>query len=79
MKPKEITPEHQELMKEIGRRIKVLRKDKQTGYIEFAQQIGISRNSYNQLELGVSNFQFGTLLAVLKNHGIGLEHFFKDL
>jgi len=79
MKPKEISPEHQELMIEIGTRIKELRKAKQLSYIKLAKQIGISRNSYNQLELGIINFQFGTLMAVLQYHGIGLEEFFKDL
>lgn len=79
MKPKDIPQDHQELMIEIGKRIKELRKAKQLSYIELAKQIGISRNSYNQLELGIINFQFGTLLAVLKYHGIGLDKFFKDL
>lgn len=79
MKPKEIPTEHQELMKEIGRRLKELRKTHGLSYIEFAEQIGISRNSYNQLELGISNFQFLTLLMVLNHHRIELSDFFKDL
>lgn len=79
MKPKDITQEHQELMREIGKRIRELRKDKGLSYIEFAEQIGISRNSYNQLELGISNFQFISLVTVLKYHGIELADFFKDL
>ena len=79
MKPKEIAPEYHELFHAIGKRIRELRKSKGMGYIEMAEQIGISRNSYSQLELGISNFQFITLLAVLKYHGIGLTEFFKDL
>lgn len=79
MKPKEIAPEHQVIFREIGIKIKELRKGKGLSYIELAKGIGISRNSYNQLELGISNFQFITLLAVLKYHGIGLTEFFKDL
>jgi len=79
MKPKEIAPEHQELFFAIGKRIKELRKNKGMGYIEMAEQIGISRNSYNQLELGISNFQFITLLSVIKYHEIGLTEFLKDL
>lgn len=79
MKPKEIAPEYQELFQSIGKRIRELRKSKGIGYIEMAEQIGISRNSYSQLELGISNFQFITLLAVLKYHEIGLTEFFKDL
>ncbi len=79
MKPKEISPDHQVLMIGIGSRIKELRKAKQLSYIELANLIGISRNTYNQLELGIINFQFGTLLPVLKYHGISLSEFFKDL
>ena len=79
MKPKAITPEYQELFIDIGKRIKDLRKSKGLGYIELAEEIGISRNAYNQLELGISNFQFITLLAVLKYHGIGLTEFFQDI
>ncbi len=79
MNPKEIPTEYQLMMTDIGKRIKQLRKNKGMGYIEFAKQIGISRNSYSQLELGKSNFQFISLLVVLKQHGIGLAEFFKDL
>lgn len=79
MKPKEIPLEHQELMDKIGKRLRELRKAKGLTYIEFAEQIGISRNGYNNLELGISNFQFITLVTVLKYHGIELVDFFKDL
>lgn len=79
MKPKEIPQDHQELMIEIGKRLRELRKNKDMSYIEFAKKIGISRNSYNQMELGISNFQFISLLVVLQEHGIGLDKFFKGL
>lgn len=77
MKPKEIAPEHQEVFRDIGGRIKELRKVKGLSYIELAKEVGISRNSYNQLELGISNFEFITLLSVLKYHGITLQEFFQ--
>ena len=79
MKPKEIPFDHQDIFREIGKRVKELRKGKGLTYIELAKQIGMSRNAYNHLELGISNFQFITLLEVLKYHGIGLNDFFKDL
>jgi DNA-binding XRE family transcriptional regulator len=79
MNPKEIPSEHQKMMIEIGKRLRELRKSKDMSYIEFAKKNGISRNSYNQMELGISNFQFISLLVILKEHGIGLEIFFKDL
>ena len=78
MKPKEISQENHELLIEIGQRIRELRKNKGINYIDLAKEIGISRNSYNQLELGIRNFQFITLLEVLKYYEIGLADFFKD-
>jgi len=78
MKQNVIAPEHHELLIEIGKRLRELRKDKGISYKELAQQIGISRNSYNQLELGIRNFQFITLLEVLKYYEIELADFFKD-
>ena len=79
MNPKEIPQDHQELMIEIGKRLRELRKNKGMSYIEFAKQIGISRNSYNSLELGKSNFQFISLLNILKYNETPLNDFFKDL
>ena len=79
MKPKEIPPENQDLFREIGKRVKELRKGKGLTYVQLAEQIGMSRNAYNQMELGIRNFQLITLLEVLKFHGIGLNEFFKDL
>lgn len=78
MKTKELPKEYQADLHEIGRKLKELRKANGLSYIEIAKKIGIARNSYNQLELGSSNFEFITLLAVLKYHGIGLREFFKD-
>lgn len=60
MKPKDIKPEHQPMMIEIGRRIKKLRTDKKIGYIEMAEAIGISRNAYNSIELGNVYFRFSS-------------------
>lgn len=79
MKPKDIPLEHQELMVKIGKRLRDLRKTKGLTYIEFAEQIGISRNGYNNLELGISNFQFITLVTVLKYYEMSVSEFFKDL
>ena len=79
MKPKEITEKDHEFLLKIGKRIKELRKDKQLAYIELAKQVEISKNTYNQMELGNINFQIGSLLAILKYHDIGFEQFFKEL
>ena len=78
-KPKEIAPEHQDLMKAIGKKIKELRTAKQLGYIEMAKEIGISRNNYNLMELGKIYFKFSTLLLILDYHKISVSEFFKEL
>ena len=79
MKPKVIKPEHQSMMFEIGRRIKKLRTDKKIGYIEMAKAIGISRNSYNAIELGNVYFSFSTLLLISKYHCVPVSKFLKGL
>lgn len=76
-KHKEIAPEHQALMTAIGNKIKELRNGKR--YIDMAEEIGISRNEYNLLELGKIYFKFSTLLKVLDFHKISFTDFMKDL
>ena len=76
---KEIKPEHQKLIKKIGERVKELRVAKGFSYIQMAKEIGISRNSYNLVELGNSYFNFSTLLLILDYHKISVSEFFKDL
>ena len=79
MKPKEIKPEHQALMKEIGRRIKKLRTDKNIGYIEMAKAMGLSRNAYNSIELGLVYFNFSSLLLIANYHCISVSKLLKGL
>jgi transcriptional regulator with XRE-family HTH domain len=79
MRSKEIIPEHQELYKKIGKKLKDLRTAKGMSYIKLAAEIGIARNSYNLLENGKINFQLSSLQLVLKYHNISLSDFFRDL
>jgi transcriptional regulator with XRE-family HTH domain len=79
MKPKEIKPEHQALMTEIGRRIKKLRTDKNLGYIEMAKAMGISRNAYNAIELGNVYFNFSSLLLIANYHSIHISKLLRGL
>jgi transcriptional regulator with XRE-family HTH domain len=79
MKPKEIKPEHQALMKEIGKRIKKLRTEKNVGYIELAKAMGISRNAYNSIELGNVYFSFSSLLLIANYHGVSISKLLKGL
>ena len=79
MKPKEIKPDHQAMMIEIGLRIKKLRTDKNIGYIEMANSIGISRNAYNSIELGKVYFSFSSLLLIANYHNISVSTILKGL
>ena len=79
MKPVEIDPTYNELMLAIGEMIKDLRKKKGISYTEMAEEIGISRNGYNNIELAKSNFQFLTLLRILKYHDLTVFEFFASL
>jgi transcriptional regulator with XRE-family HTH domain len=76
---KDLSPEHKQLLIEIGKRVKELRIKKNLSYEQIAQEIGISRNTYNLLELGKLSFQFSSLLSILKYHKISLSKFFKNL
>jgi transcriptional regulator with XRE-family HTH domain len=79
MKPNMIKSEHQELMKEIGKRIKNLRIQKKIGYIEMARAMGISRNGYNNIELGNVYFNFSSLLIIANYHSIPVSKLLKGL
>jgi transcriptional regulator with XRE-family HTH domain len=78
MKPKDIRPEHQALMKAIGERIKKLRTDKKISYIKISKEIGISRNGYNNIELGNVYFNFSTILLIAEYHGVSVTTLLKD-
>jgi transcriptional regulator with XRE-family HTH domain len=79
MKRKEIRPEHQVLMTELGKRIKKLRTDKNIGYVQMSKEIGISKNAYNTIELGNVYFNFSTLLHIANYHGVSLSNLMNDL
>lgn len=79
MKPKEISPEHIQLMKLIGLKIKDLRTKRGISYVAMAKEIGLSKNAYNQLELGQVYFGMSSLLKVLEYHNVKLSDFFNDL
>lgn len=79
MRPLVADKEYYELLSLIGDRIKELRKKKGISYIKMASEAGISRNCYNNLELGVTNFQFEILYRVISCHKITVFDFFKSL
>lgn len=79
MKRKEIAPEHKVLLQELGKRIKKLRTDKKLGYIQMAKEIGLSRNAYNDIELGNSYFNFLSLVLIAKYHDVSISVLLKNL
>lgn len=79
MKRKEIAPEHKVLLQELGKRIKKLRTDKKLGYIQMAKEIGLSRNAYNDIELGNSYFNFLSLVLIAKYHDASISVLLKNL
>jgi transcriptional regulator with XRE-family HTH domain len=78
-KPQELSVEQQELLTEIGKRVKDLRTAKNMSYENMAEATGVARNTYNLLELGKINFQFCTLEQILKYHNKSISDFFKSL
>ena len=79
MKRKEIAPEHKVLLQELGKRIKKLRTEKKLGYIQMAIEIGLSRNAYNDIELGNSYFNFLSLVLIAKYHDVSISVLLKNL
>jgi len=77
MKESKMTEHQLEAVKDIGRRIKKLRKEKKLSYPQLAKNIGMNKNSYYDLERGC-NFTIRTLLTVLDYYQIGLSEFLCD-
>ena len=79
MNKKEISDDNQLLLKSIAKRLKEMRKGKGIGYVEFAEQVGISKNVYYQIEQGKSNFQIKTLMVILQYHEVSFIDFIQSL
>jgi transcriptional regulator with XRE-family HTH domain len=79
MKPAEIDFEYKDLIEKIGARIRELRNKKGISYTKMAKEIGLSRNGYNNIELGKSNFQILTLLRILSYYDMSIFDFVDSL
>jgi DNA-binding XRE family transcriptional regulator len=77
--PKEIKPEHKELMLKVGRKLETLRKVKKISTSKLSKELGISRNSYSNMEYGKVYFNVLTLLQVLDYYQVSALEFFSDL
>ncbi len=78
-KTENIPIEQKELLLKIGKKIKQLRKDRKLSYEAIAEEIGLNRTTYNLMEQGKLNFQFSTLMLILKYHNTTISKFFKEL
>ena len=78
-KPENLPKEQKELLIKIGKKLLRLRNDQKKGYETVAKEIGIPRNTYYQVESGNLNFQFSTILQIIKHYKMSVAEFFKDL
>jgi len=78
-KTDDLPQDYQEILKDIGQRLRVMRKSQKKGYVLMAEEIGLHKNSYNQIERGKLNFQFSTLIQILRYHNTSINDFFKEV
>jgi DNA-binding XRE family transcriptional regulator len=78
MNSKERKARQDAVLHKIGLKLKKLRIAKGVSYTALAEELGISRNTYNLIELGKTNFQFRTLIAILEYHNLSFEDFFQN-
>ena len=65
-------------IKNLGTRIKALRKKKgYSNYEFFAYENGISRSQYGKYEQG-SDMQFSSLVRLIEMHGMTVKEFFSE-
>ena len=77
--PKEICPEHQEFLINIGLGLQALRKEKNISISHLSDALGISRNKYAQMEEGRLYFNLLSVLQVLDYHHVNANNFFKKI
>ncbi len=77
--PKNIKPEHKELMLRIGLKLTELRTKKKISSSGLAKEMGISRNAYHMMEVGKVYFNVISLMQILDYHQISVPDFFSDL
>jgi transcriptional regulator with XRE-family HTH domain len=71
--------EQEETLKKIGIRIKQLRKEKGLSQESFAYQHGLDRTQVGRLERGESNFEWYTLVTILRALDITMQEFFEGI
>lgn len=77
--PKEICPEHQEFLTNIGLGLQALRKEKNISISHLSDTLGISRNKYAQMEEGRLYFNLLSVLQIFDYYHVNPENFFKKI
>ncbi len=72
----QIESQHVNVMLEIGGKLERLRINKGMTASGLAKELGISRNSYSQMERGEIYFSTYNFLKVLDFHGVDVSRFF---
>jgi len=76
-RPKEIEPQHKDVMVEIGKKLEKLRNNKKMTAYGLHKELSISRNAYRQMEKGEIYFSINNFLKLLDYHSIDITTFFK--
>jgi DNA-binding XRE family transcriptional regulator len=76
--PKEVKPEHKDLMMKVGMKLTELRNGKKISASKLSKELGISRNAYSFMETGKVYFNVLTLLQVLDYYQVSAVEFFSD-
>jgi len=79
LKVDQLSDEQQTVLKELGKELKRLRKNRKKSYPDMAEILGLSKNTYYQMEKGTLNFQFSTYIHVLNHFGISELELLKDV
>ncbi|MBT7609950.1 MAG: response regulator [Bacteriovoracaceae bacterium] len=69
--------EYNIFLKELGRILKVLRKDKGLSQVEFSKELGINYRHYQDLEGGKSNLKMETLFNLAKFYNLSVPKLFE--
>ena len=69
--------EYSMFLVELGKILKVLRKDKKLSQVEFAKELGINYRHYQDLEGGKSNLKMETLFNLAKFYNLSVPKLFE--
>ena len=73
--PKRVEEQDVAVIGEIGKKLEKLREKQGLSIHAYAKELGISRNSYTQMEQGEIYFSLRNLLLILNHHGLDLKKF----